>query len=68
MSFIPAACNILAKSHFISQTMDDININNIYLHIEEANVDEEDWIKLNWINKESDNNENSQSSEIQKVT
>ncbi|XP_029162672.1 putative uncharacterized protein DDB_G0282133 [Nylanderia fulva] len=49
--------------------MDDVNINEICLHLEEVEVetgDENEWIKLNWINKQSDDNETLQSSNLQK--
>ncbi|XP_072750341.1 uncharacterized protein [Anoplolepis gracilipes] len=42
--------------------MDDVNINEICLHVEEVEViaDGDEWIKLNWINKRSSDNETCQ--------
>jgi len=50
--------------------MDDVNINKICLDIEEVQLDgdDEEWIKLNWISNQSDNDGNFQSSETQRVS
>lgn len=49
--------------------MDDVNINEICVHVEEVEViaDGDKWIKLNWMDKQSGENETSQSLDIQKV-
>lgn len=48
--------------------MDDVNINEICPHVEEVemNVDEDKWIKLNWIDKQNGDNETRQSLDVQK--
>ncbi|KMQ85167.1 structural maintenance of chromosomes protein 4 [Lasius niger] len=48
--------------------MDDVNINEICVHVEEVKViaDGDEWIKLNWMDKQSGDNETSQSLDIQK--
>jgi len=47
--------------------MDDVNINEICPHVEEVemSVDENKWIKLNWI-KQNGDNETCQSLDVQK--
>ncbi|XP_011868868.1 PREDICTED: uncharacterized protein LOC105562544 isoform X2 [Vollenhovia emeryi] len=49
--------------------MDDVNINNIYLGIEEMELDgeEKEWVKLSWIYCRSDDDGNSQSSEVPRM-
>ncbi|EFN63555.1 hypothetical protein EAG_01007 [Camponotus floridanus] len=48
--------------------MDDVNINEICPHVEEVemSVDEDKWIKLNWIGKQNSDNETRQSLDVQK--
>lgn len=48
--------------------MDDVNINEICPHVEEVemSVDEDKWIKLNWIGKQNGDNETRQSLDVQK--
>jgi len=50
--------------------MDDVNINKICLDIEEVQLDgdDEEWIKLNWISNQRDNDGNFQSPETQRVS
>lgn len=48
--------------------MNDVNINEICPHVEEVemSVDENKWIKLNWIGKQNGDNETCQSLDVQK--
>lgn len=48
--------------------MDDVNINKICMEEVELDGEEKEWIKLSWINCQSDDDENFQSSEIQRVS
>ncbi|XP_012539511.1 uncharacterized protein MAL13P1.304 [Monomorium pharaonis] len=46
--------------------MDDVNINNIYLGIEEVELDGEEWVKLTWNHENSHDSESFQLPKIQR--